>query len=277
LFRVQTVVGVDFSGARSAGRFIWLATAHVHRRPVLVSLQRCDRLCGTAERGPVLSFLVERIRASQATLWAVDCPFGFPIEVPGGPWSAQFRYLRTWGDDAYGAGLDCLAIARRSGLPQHVKRLTDKEAKAPFDVYHYRIIYQTFFGMRRLIDPLRRDADTALLPFQYAKLPRAARVLVEACPASTLKRLRLPYQRYKQPAGGPLTRARRRNRHRILAGLAPLVQVDPQFRRLIMRDPGGDALDAVIAAAGAWQSFHATDHAAVARHHRYPREGRLYA
>lgn len=267
---------MDFSGARAAGRFIWLATLSVHRHPRLVRLQRLDRLCGTAERGAALAFLVELVRGSRAALWAVDCPFGFPLEVPGGPWLAQLRFLRGWGDDAYGAGLECLAIARRLGLPLHVKRLTDVEAKAPFDAYHYRIIYQTFFGMRAVLDPLRRDPGTAVLPFQYGKFGRAERVVVETCPSSTLKRLGLPHHIYKQPVGGPLSRLRIRNRHRILAGLALFVQISPEFGRVMMRDPGGDAMDAVIAAVGGWQSFRSTDHAAVARHARYPREGRLY-
>ena len=33
----------------------------------------------------------------------------------------------------------------------HIRRLTDREAKAPFDCYHYRIIHQTFYGMRDVL------------------------------------------------------------------------------------------------------------------------------
>ena len=44
----------------------------------------------------------------------------------------------------------------------------------------------------------------------------------------------------------------------------------------MMRNPGGDAIDAVLAAVGAAQAWHITDHTAVARHPRYPREGMLY-
>jgi hypothetical protein len=44
-----------------------------------------------------------------------------------------------------------------------------------------------------------------------------------------------------------------------------------------MRNGGGDALDAVIAVVGAWESFRTVDHRAIARHPRYPREGYLYA
>lgn len=43
-----------------------------------------------------------------------------------------------------------------------------------------------------------------------------------------------------------------------------------------MRNGGGDALDAVLAALGGALSWRSSDHAAIARHRRYPREGRLY-
>ena len=86
----------------------------------------------------------------------------------------------------------------------------------------------------------------------------------------------LAHQRYKQPAGGARTPVRRRTRGAIVEALSRHVAIEDRHRRMIMRDPGGDALDAVIAAAGAWQAWHAADHRAIARHPRYPREGYLY-
>jgi hypothetical protein len=139
-----------------------------------------------------------------------------------------------------------------------------------------RIFYQTFHGMRDVLGPLRRDPATAVLPFHYRRLPAARRVLVESCPASVLKALGLPHQNYKQQAGGPLTRKRLRTRRAILAGLVPLVTIGPAHRRAIMLNGGGDALDAVIAAAGAWRAWRRTDHEAVTTHPRYRREGRMY-
>ncbi|HYE15556.1 MAG TPA: hypothetical protein VD968_14020, partial [Pyrinomonadaceae bacterium] len=97
-----------------------------------------------------------------------------------------------------------------------------------------------------------------------------------ACPASTLKRMGLPHQNYKQPEGGPLTRKRRRVRRQILDNLATHLHINSTDRLRIMRNGGGDALDAVIAALGALRSWRSTDHRHVARHPRYPREGRLY-
>jgi hypothetical protein len=278
----STIYGVDFSGARLAGRNTWVARLEPQRArrgtaPYRLAELAClERLCGVAERGPALAHLVRLIADSRQALWALDFPFGLPLEILdlGTRWPGQLDLLRAWGDDAYGLGLECLR--RERGGPNHVRRLTDAEVKAPFDAYHYRIIYQTFFGMRDVLGPLAGVRGTAILPFHYRRLASARRVVVEACPSSTLKRLGLPHQNYKQPAGGPLTVRRRRTRHAILDGLAAHASVGDGLRRTIMRNGGGDALDAVIAAVGVAQAWSAADHKEIARHPRYPREGRLY-
>jgi hypothetical protein len=198
-----TIYGVDFSGAKQAGRNIWVARIESHRRRPLYRLAELtclEKLSGTAERGAALAHLVGLIAASEGALWALDFPFGLPIEVmdPGAAWPRQLDFLAAWGEDAYAAGVECLRRAEALGGPKHIRRLTDGEAKAPFDCYHYRIIYQTFFGMRDVLGPLRLTRHTAILPFQYRRLPGARRVLVEACPSSTLKRLGLPHNNYKE-------------------------------------------------------------------------------
>jgi hypothetical protein len=278
--RIRSVYGVDFSGAKLAGRNTWIARlTNPARGPArLVELHRLEALAGTADRAPSLAHLVRLVRESEAALWAFDFPFGLPIEVmvAGARWVHQFRFLREWGDDAYGAGLECVRRAKRLGTKLHIRRLSDTETKTPFDCYHYRIIFQTFHGMRDVLGPLRRDPATVILPFHYRRLPAARRVLIESCPASVLKLLGLPHQNYKQTTAGPLSRKRLRARREILAGLASHLTIDPGHCRVIMRNGGGDALDAVIAAAGARRAWRQTDHAAVARHPRYRREGRVY-
>lgn len=275
--------GVDFSGAKKAGDNTWVARLEPTGRKrgphfALAALDRLSALAGTADRAPALRHLVELVLASDAALWGFDFPFGLPVELfpHGSGWADQFAFLADWGEEAYGCGLDCIRRAKLVGNRMHIRRTTDTIAKAPFDCYHYRIIYQTFYGMRDVIGPLRAARRTAVLPFQYRKLSTARRVIVECCPGSVLKRVGLPHQNYKQPAGGPLTRKRRLTRHAILAGLLPLVKIDDRHRRVVMRNPGGDAIDAVIAAAGAARAVEAADHRAIARHDRYPREGHLY-
>src|SRR5689334_17737565 len=108
-----TIYGVDFSGAKLAGRNTWLARLEPvtgrHHGPHyrLTQLARLEKLAGTAERAPALAHLVERIAASEQALWALDFPFGLlPIELmdDGARWPVQFVFLAAWGDDAYGAG-----------------------------------------------------------------------------------------------------------------------------------------------------------------------------
>jgi hypothetical protein len=279
----NTIYGVDFSGAKLAGRNTWVARLERsarRRRPLykLAELARLERLCGTGERAVALAHLVSLVRASEGALWALDFPFGLPVEVmaQAARWTDQLEFIHAWGDDGYGAGVECLRRAKALGGPNHIRRLTDIEAKAPFDPYHYRIIYQTFYGMRDVLGPLWRGKHTAILPFQYRRLASARRVLVEACPASTLKRMGLPHQNYKQPEGGPLTWKRRRTRRAILDGLAEHVSISDTHRLVMMRNGGGDALDAVIAALGGVRAWEASDHRYISRHHRYPLEGHLY-
>jgi hypothetical protein len=146
---ITAVYGVDFSGARLAGRNTWLARLEPATSktalPRLTELACLEKLCGTAERGAALAHLVGLIGGSRQALWALDFPFGLPIEVAGdcAAWADQLAFLRDWGEDAYGLGLECVRRALALGGRMHIRRLTDTEARAPFDCYHYRIIYQT--------------------------------------------------------------------------------------------------------------------------------------
>ncbi len=221
---------------------------------------------------------MDRIAASTEAVWGFDFPFGVPVELlgPRAGWPAHHALVRAFGDEAYAWGLECVRRTRALGLGLHTRRDSDREARAPFDPYHYRIVYQTFHGTRDILAPLRRDPTTAVLPFHYARLPTARRVVVESCPGCLLKALGLPHQRYKQPAGGALTTVRRQTRRIIVDALARVVTLSPSQERLMMRNPGADALDAVLAAYAAVRGVRRADHAAIVRHPRYRREGRVY-
>jgi hypothetical protein len=278
--RFKEIYGVDFSGAKLAGRTLWVARARLGGpRLILSDLFNLERACGSAQRAEALRHLVRLVRGSRDALWAVDAPFALPIEVldPGTTWPRLLRFVRAWERDGYDLGTWCVRRALDLGGPMHLYRETDRMARAPFDCYHYRIIYQTFHAMRDVVWPLRRDAETAILPFQYARLARARRVVFETCPGSTLKRMGLPHHSYKQPEGGTLTPKRRGVRRRILKGLERHVAIGPAQRRQVLRDPGGDALDAVIAAVGGAWAWTNSPHAQIAASDRYRREGFLYA
>jgi hypothetical protein len=280
--RLNRVYGVDFSGAKTAGRTTWIACARVRRRrsqPLRLEwVESLERLSGSADRDAALRYLVGMVRASSAALWAIDAPFGLPIEIldEGVNWREVLKFVEGWDADGYDLGLWALERAKAAHGVMHIRRETDHLAKAPFDPYHYRIIYQTFHAIRDVAGPLSRVRETAVLPFQYRRLAKAERVIVETCPSSTLKRLGLPHQNYKQPSGGPISAVRRRTRAAILRGLESHVAITTGDRRRVARDPGGDALDAVIAAVGAASAWRQLDHRSIARSPRIRREGYLY-
>jgi hypothetical protein len=130
--KFKFIYGVDFSGAKLAGGNIWVARIEptVGRSEpapyTLTSLWQLENFCGVGERKVALAHLVRLISESQQALWALDFPFGLPVEVmePEAKWPAQFNLLHAYGEDAYGVGLECLRRARTLGGPNHIRRLT---------------------------------------------------------------------------------------------------------------------------------------------------------
>lgn len=277
---IRRVVGVDFSGAAKSGKTAWLAELDVSDagQPLkLASLAPLGRLTGSDDRADVCGYLAERILSAESTLFGMDFPFGLPIGLGLGQWPDQLSHVASFDGDAKDFGRSLVEVAKSLGETMHLRRVTDRETQTPFDCYHYRIIYQTFHGMRDVLNRVANDIETAVLPFQYERGGEAKRFVVEACPSSTLKRHGLPHQRYKQSGGKPPDAVHQKTRQVILSGIQPAVEISPYQRRVIMRDSGGDALDAVLAGVGSWQAFQTDDHAAIAQHRRYPTEGRVYA
>jgi hypothetical protein len=292
---MTTVVGVDFSGAAQSGKTAWLAELQAENplrlgddspRFRLNSLQRLGKLAGGDERETVNAYLVDRISTSGETFWGCDFPFGLPIELPiglpigppQGVWQDQLSHASGFRGSAKDFGRELVKMTERELGTKHVRRRTDRETQTPFDCYHYRIIYQTFHGMRDVLAKIAGQSSVCVLPFQYAKLkrPGTASIILEACPSSTLKRLRLPHQRYKQSGGKPPEGSHKQVRGVIMKKLLEYVEISPHRRRVIMNNPGGDALDAVLAGVGSWLGYAAADHRAIAQHDRYPREGFVY-
>jgi hypothetical protein len=274
------VFGVDFSGARRAGDATWIARLDPlgGGRHALRSLDRLTDVAPSPHRQTALRALVDRVAASpRLSLWALDAPLGLPLEVLDARWrwASVAAHAASWRRGAYGWGLRWVGRSKRRTGALHTYRLTDREAKAPFDPFHYRIIYQTFHALRDVALPLRAAGEVAVMPFDRALLAARGRALVETCPSSTLQRLGLPHQCYKK-ANGALTAMERRTRARIVEGLAPFVELPRPMLRVALADPGGDALDAVIAALGASQAWAAADLDAIAAHPRYRREGFLF-
>ena len=284
---IRNVIGVDYSGASVAGKTAWAAeltcettfrASDVEPKFCLSSLRPLGKLARDDSRSTVNDYLVDRISQQPKTLWACDFPFGLPVELPLGGWSKQLAHVSAFRGSAKEFGLSLVSETEKIFGAKHVRRTTDSETATPFDCYHYRIIYQTFHGMRDVLAKVADDPGVSVLPFQYDKIDgrKTHAIVVEACPSSTLKRLGLPHQRYKQSGGKTPDEIHKRTRRTIMKTLSKYVEISHHRRKVIMNDPGGDALDAVLAAVGGWQGFARSDHRAVAEHARYPREGRVY-
>ncbi|MEM0925291.1 MAG: DUF429 domain-containing protein [Planctomycetota bacterium] len=278
------IIGIDFSGAAQSGKTAWAAVLSPRggdRQPQrfgLDQLQPLGSLAGSDDRASVNRYLVDRMQTESETFWGCDFPFGLPTELSLGGWKAQLSQVVSFDGDAKVFGRSLVAKTQELQGAMHVRRTTDQETQTPFDCYHYRIIYQTFHGMRDVLAPLASNPRLAVLPFQYSKYFKGvSSVIVEACPSSTLKRFGLPYQKYKQSGGKPPSREHLATRRKIMSWVLERVEISEHRRRVIRRDPGGDALDAVLAALGSWASFEREDHTKIARHRRYPKEGFVYA
>jgi hypothetical protein len=233
------VLGVDFSGATDAGRATWIARGVARPKGLEVHdvLPAAELPGGGRSRDASLAALRELIVGSDAV-----CGLDFPFAVARslmrtGDWvvfadgfAARYPSVEAFRDD-------CRASARGREL----RRATDREAKTPFSPSNLRVFKQTYYGIRDLLAPLVRAGQARVLPMQAPDARRP--LLLEVCPASTLKSLGL-YRPYKDPAS-PKTRAALLDA--LVAG-GVLRPCPPAAQERIVGDGRGDALDAVLAA-----------------------------
>jgi len=242
----RRVLGIDFSGASDAGRKIWIAECKRGRgkRLTLVDLLPAADLPDSGVT-PILAIaaLARHILREPDTIVGCDFPFTLPKVVMDAPWLsfiADFprRFpdpdsFRTW------------ALRRADG--REIRRAADREAKTPFNSYNLRIYRQTWWGIAHLINPLLKAGRAIVRPYQ--PLPRVPRpILIEACPASSLKAIRF-YPAYKGISG-----AHRQERRAVLRKLIEIGLLEAPSQRLqavLLDNVGGDALDALIAALAA--------------------------
>ena len=277
-FAPDRVIGVDFSGAAKAGLNTWIAETEVDDdRLRLRSLAPLVKRSGSADRERALAWLVDEITESGRSMWGIDFPFSLPSKLDLGPWEAQLEAVSLFEEGAPEFGRRCVEIALERAGRMHVRRQTDVDSRTPFDCYHYRIVYQMFHGMRDVLRPLSTAPEITILPFQHAQLRSAKVVIAEACPSTTLKRWGVPHQRYKQSGGRPVTPEQRNVRLRILRRVTGVVELTRSQRETALRDPGGDALDALVAAAGLWETWQLLGPATLTENDHYATEGLIFA
>ena len=241
------VAGVDFSGARNAGRLIWIAEGRTAGSGVEIErLVRANDLPGGATAlKPALDALVAHVAKLTEHVIGFDFPFGLPRPlIQGANWEDFVANFAERYPDAPVFREACRAAAGGREL----RRETDTCARVPWCVYNLRLFRQTWNGIRHVLRPLVENDRARAIPMQQ---PAAGKpLLAETCPASLLKResIYLPYKK------GGRSRDDRAGREDILQELEQRGMVrglSRKLRRTILENRGGDALDAVIAAVAA--------------------------
>jgi hypothetical protein len=238
----RRIFGVDFSGARDAGKLIWVteAAAEADGRLKLLSCRPARELPGGGRTLPdALHALKHLIASTRSGAFGCDFPFSLPQRLSEGlEWRAFVQaFPQRFAEPATFRGA-CMAAADGREL----KRRTDGEAKVPFGTYNLRLYKQTFHGIGGLLAPLLGRVAVPPMQAEDSALP----VLIEICPASTLQRLGLYGPPYKKSST-----AHRAARQAILDGLIAAGKLLPPPAALgerILGNRGGDAVDSVVAA-----------------------------
>ena len=239
------VAGVDFSGARAAGKNIWIAEGIVTGAGVKIeSLGRAaDLPGGKTAFAPALTALVEHVATLSDYVVGFDFPFSLPARlIAEHDWAA---FVRRFSSD-----FDTSEIFREHCRAQtggrEYKRATDTEARVPWSAYNLRLYRQTWAGIRHVLHPLIEHDRARIIPIQEPLSGKP--IIAEICPASTLKAedLYVPYK----GRGEDLRRAR----ESILKDMTRRGLLSPvrgRLRDVILNNTGGDALDSVLSAIAA--------------------------
>jgi len=270
--RPKEIYGVDFSGAADAGNKIWVAKGLDDGESLII--EQCVmgfELPGSGkERKACLRALAVFVEDRPFAVMGFDFPFGLPgLLVRQRNWASFVSVFPTLYKDPDHFKETCFEEAGKREL----KRATDTLARTPFASYNRRVYKQTYFGVTEILRPLVRRDSCRVLPMQD---PASGKPwLMEICPASTLKALGLYHIPYK---GKEIKH--RQGRKRILESLSKTVPFrleDRDLEKRVLANPGGDALDAVIAAAGTFRALRREDLFAPQEGSRWRVEGYVYA
>ncbi len=251
--RRTRIFGVDFSGARDAGRKIWIARGEGTAKELWIS--RCspatEYLGCCPDRESALQALVRFIQNERSAVFGLDFPFGIPKELVREKDWKQFvlRFCTRYFDTKPEVFRE---ECRRNAPGRERKRATDKQSRTPFSPYNLRLYRQTFYGIRDVLAPLVKGDLARVVPMQDIKDDKPC--LVEICPASKLK----VHGRYTPYKDKGRKQSHQKARDKILAWLekeGPTRIESLALRTDIVRDRAGDALDSVIAACAVFDAL----------------------
>ncbi len=236
--------GLDFSGARDAGRHAWISQGQMRdERLWVLDCRPLAELPGSGARREVcLPALARWVAQLGDSLLGCDFPFSLPREVMGEEgWEA---FVETFPQRF--PTPEHLRMACRDPAGRERRRQTDRDVRAPFAPGNLRLYRQTYYGIRELLSPLVRARTVCVLPFQRPTPGRPW--LIEVCPAVTLRRLRLYRLGYKGRGERWLL-----ERQHLLDCLGELgMRVPARVCSRALSDTGGNALDSLIALYTAW-------------------------
>lgn len=267
----RQVYGVDFSGAKNAGKKIWIARGVVDGDALRIEdCRRAEALPGSGKsRDRCLAALRDFMGRKETAVFGLDFPFGLPrVLIKQDSWEV---FVLSFPDD-YTSPEAFRRVCRETAGGRELKRVTDRESQTPFSPYNLRLYRQTYFGIRDVLHPLVRDRLACVLPMQSA-LPDRLWIL-EICPASTLKRENLYLRGYKRG-----TDEGYRARVRILEGIEAtgfLCVPSSAVRSAVQDDRHGDALDSIVAAFATFRALRNPASLAPKGDDAYKLEGYVY-
>jgi hypothetical protein len=268
----RRVYGIDFSGAANAGKRIWIAEGAIKAEGLRI--ERCDQASKFLGSGPklepCLAALRDFIAEQKDAAFGLDFPFGLPKElVTEETWEDFIKAFLEKHADPGEFRNACLKETNGKEL----KRVTDREAKTPFSCYNLRLYKQTYYGIARVLAPLVRENKVRVLPMQ---IPQADKPWVlEICPASTLKILDL-YMRYNYKGTTQKHQTARKGLLRKIERKVAFKLEGDSVREVVIGDPGGDALDSVIASAATFCAVRNSGRLLVGNYDNYAIEGYVY-
>lgn len=267
------IFGIDFSGARTPSKSIWITEAEqsTDKLDVINCYSAAERfdLASNTSRKAVYEHLKRLIETHTTAIFGFDFPFSLPAPV--------INDVETWREhlDTFNERFSsdstetfrqaCLARAKEeTGESAYLRRETDWRygGQCP---YQHQIQAQTFFGQRDLLRPLITNDRAIALPLQEQTTDQPW--LIEVYPAATLGVLRLYRQGYKNHT------ASSKRRIRNLKGLRKHGINIPDDLTATCRQ-SDDALDSITAAVG---TFHAVTEESPSTEYEATLEGQIFA
>lgn len=250
--RKRRIYGVDFSGAKDAGRKIWISEGVAEGD--MLTLLNCYPLSDilankSKERGACLSALRDLIISNKQSVFGMDFPFSLPQQLMSG--KDWYSFVSDFPHE-YESADEFRAAMQVAGGKTELKRLTDVEVKAPFSIYNLWVYKQTYYGIRDVVRPLVMSGEACALPMQEPQEDKPW--LMEICPASTLKSEDL-YISYK----GRTEKERQTRKYILDEMLHKGITVPNGLREKIIDNKDGDALDSFIAAYATFRSVRKLD------------------